>query len=86
MNFDQIDVVKEKRFYKSWSADTSKTGPDQVDIKTGIIAAKKAINKLHHELGRAGFDQVAGCDLLSPHSVWILRRKSGPHAPHLVWL
>lgn len=53
-----IDVVKEKRFYKSWSTDPQKTGRGQVDMTTGLINAKRAINKLHHELGKAGFEQV----------------------------
>jgi len=73
-----IDVVKEKRVYKSWSADPSKTGPGQVDIKTGLIAAKKAINKLHHELGRAGFDQIF-VDQMSDNVVAVTRHNPTSH-------
>lgn len=30
----------------------------QTNMQTGIIAAKKALNQLHYELGYRGFDQV----------------------------
>jgi len=30
----------------------------EININTGIIAGKKALNKLHYDLGKRGFDQV----------------------------
>ena len=53
----QIHVVSEPRLYPSWS---EKVGRGQVTAHTGIIAAKRALNKLHHDIGLAGFNQVQG--------------------------
>jgi hypothetical protein len=54
----QIDVVKDNRLYPSWSTDAGKSGPGVTTKATGIVSAKKAINRLHGELARGGFEQV----------------------------
>lgn len=46
----QIDVVSEDRQYGEWG--------NGVESKTGIIAAKNALNLLHGKLTEEGFDQV----------------------------
>lgn len=52
-----IHVVNEKRLYSSWTTDNvAKRG--YINEKSGIIAGKKALNKLHSELGSSGFSQV----------------------------
>ncbi|KDR16306.1 Glycogen debranching enzyme, partial [Zootermopsis nevadensis] len=49
-----IHVVDETREYAEWSDDSS----FGVKMLSGIISAKRALNKLHFELGLAGFNQV----------------------------
>ncbi|XP_033098498.1 glycogen debranching enzyme-like [Anneissia japonica] len=51
-----IHVVKEKRLYPRWNEDCCSSA--EVNLSTGIIAAKKALNNLHQTLGYAGFNQV----------------------------
>lgn len=46
----QIHVVNEERQYQEWG--------NGVDEKSGIIAAKRALNLLHGELAETGFSQV----------------------------
>lgn len=46
-----------------WAAEYGMPSPldnlqPQTNMQTGIIAAKKALNQLHYELGYRGFDQV----------------------------
>ncbi|XP_011865621.1 PREDICTED: glycogen debranching enzyme isoform X2 [Vollenhovia emeryi] len=53
-----IHVVDEKRQYASWSHDDSADDVKFVNSKTGIIAAKKALNDLHYMLGQQEFLQV----------------------------
>jgi len=54
-----INVVTEERLYQSWSDDLSKTNqPGFVTAKTALVAVKKAINNLHNDLGKGGFEQV----------------------------
>lgn len=52
-----IHVVDESRQYTEWS-ETEKNSPRYVGPYSGIIAAKKALNKLHCQLGMEGFSQV----------------------------
>ncbi|GFU16736.1 glycogen debranching enzyme [Nephila pilipes] len=52
-----IHVVSEKRAYTSWTDDNvPKRG--YINAESGIIAGKRALNKLHFDLGTAGFTQV----------------------------
>ena len=56
----QIHVVDEKRQYAEWTNDISETENNSryVCPQTGIIAAKKALNDLHFQLGMKGYSQV----------------------------
>lgn len=49
-NCFQIDVVDETRQYAEWEKDVS--------ITSGIIAGKRALNRIHSELGLQGYNQV----------------------------
>ncbi|XP_044288195.1 glycogen debranching enzyme isoform X1 [Varanus komodoensis] len=54
----QISVVSEERFYPKWQPAATPSTPGGVNFKTGIIAGRLAINRLHQELGAKGFNQV----------------------------
>ncbi|XP_042853919.1 glycogen debranching enzyme isoform X4 [Panthera tigris] len=54
----QISVVSEERFYTKWNPGASPSNTGEVNLQSGIIAARCAINKLHQELGAKGFIQV----------------------------
>jgi len=54
----QINVVTEPRIYPKWSSDQNVKSAGVASMKSGITAAKKAINALHDELGKTGFEQV----------------------------
>ncbi|CAB1317683.1 unnamed protein product [Coregonus sp. 'balchen'] len=54
----QISVVKEERFYPKWNPEAKASSPGEVNLKTGIIAGKLALNKMHQELASKGFNQV----------------------------
>ncbi|XP_067460935.1 glycogen debranching enzyme isoform X1 [Thunnus thynnus] len=54
----QISVVKEERFYPKWNASASPSSTGEVGPHTGIVAGKRALNKLHQELAAQGFMQV----------------------------
>ncbi|XP_049783705.1 glycogen debranching enzyme isoform X1 [Schistocerca cancellata] len=51
-----IHVVDEFRQYAAWTEDDDAS--EGVGIRSGIISAKKALNKLHFDLGMSGFNQV----------------------------
>ncbi|KYN10710.1 Glycogen debranching enzyme, partial [Trachymyrmex cornetzi] len=53
-----IHVVDEKRQYTSWIDDNLTNNVKFINSKTGIIAAKKALNDLHYTLGQQKFPQV----------------------------
>lgn len=53
---NQISLVKEDHLYCCWNPEVQKC--DQVNLKTGIMAGKMALNKLHQELAAEGFTQV----------------------------
>lgn len=44
-------MVDEQREYLGWS-------DQEVNMSTGIVAGKRALNNLHYRLGKEGFDQV----------------------------
>ncbi|KAG8132646.1 hypothetical protein E2320_010492 [Naja naja] len=52
----QISVVSEERFYAKWNPAVTQLNPGEVNFKTGIIAGRLAMNRLHQELGAK--DQV----------------------------
>ncbi|MGH0153006.1 UNVERIFIED_CONTAM: hypothetical protein FKN15_047322 [Acipenser sinensis] len=54
----QISVVKEERFYPKWNPTAQALSPGEVNLQSGIIAGKVALNKLHQELAAKGFGQV----------------------------
>lgn len=54
----QISVVAEERFYTKWNPGASPSDTGDVNVHSGIIAARCAINRLHQELGAKGFIQV----------------------------
>lgn len=54
----QISVVAEERFYTKWNPGASPSNPGEVNFQSGILAARRAINALHQELGAGGFLQV----------------------------
>ena len=52
----QIHVVDEERQYALWTNNEDLVDNIQfVNLKTGIIAAKKALNDLHYTLGQKQF-------------------------------
>lgn len=59
-------MVKEERFYPKWNPDAKASSPGEVNLKTGIIAGKLALNKMHQDLASKGFNQVG---------VWRSKRK-----------
>ncbi|CAK6439145.1 unnamed protein product [Pipistrellus nathusii] len=54
----QISVVAEERLYTKWNPEASPSNPGEVNFQSGILAARRAINALHQELGAGGFLQV----------------------------
>jgi len=52
-----VHVVDEARQYTEWT-DGEVKDVSQVNLETGIGAAKRALNKVHTELGLEGFSQV----------------------------
>lgn len=65
-----IHVVDEVRQYPEWS--DVNIGPKYVGMHSGIIIAKRALNKLHFELGKAGYSQVF-VDQVDPDVVAVTR-------------
>ncbi|XP_063282212.1 glycogen debranching enzyme [Pelobates fuscus] len=72
----QISVVSEERFYTKWNPKLASLNPAEVNEKSGIIAGKKALNKLHQELAASGFIQVY-VDQVDEDIVAVTR-----HCPH----
>ncbi|XP_053324912.1 glycogen debranching enzyme [Spea bombifrons] len=72
----QISVVSEERFYTKWNPKLTAPSPSDVNEKSGIIAGKAAINKLHRELAARGFLQVY-VDQVDEDIVAVTR-----HCPH----
>lgn len=65
-----IHVVTEARQYQEWGKNC--------DEKTGIIAARKALNELHGYLAEHNFDQVF-VDQMNPDIVAVTRHQSKKH-------
>ncbi|KAM4722100.1 glycogen debranching enzyme [Rhinophrynus dorsalis] len=72
----QISVVSEERFYTKWNPDLITPNPGEVNERSGIIAGKKAVNRLHQELAARGFLQVY-VDQVDADIVAVTR-----HCPH----
>ncbi|XP_064477462.1 glycogen debranching enzyme-like isoform X2 [Ornithodoros turicata] len=72
-----IHVVEEFRQYPMWTTGTA-TKPCEVNKSSGIIAAKRALNELHFELGAQGFSQVY-VDQVDPDTVSITRHHPVTH-------
>lgn len=66
----QIHVVNEERQYQEWN--------NGVDSKSGILAAKRALNVLHGKLAEEGYSQVY-VDQMSPDVVAITRHSPVTH-------
>lgn len=66
----QIHVVNEERQYQEWGKG--------VDDKSGIIAARRALNLLHGELAEKGFSQVY-VDQMHPDIVAVTRHSPSTH-------
>ncbi|TSL82510.1 Glycogen debranching enzyme [Bagarius yarrelli] len=54
----QISVISEERLYTKWNPDASPSSPKEVNLQSGILAGKLALNRLHNELAGKGFTQV----------------------------
>lgn len=65
-----IHVVNEEREYQEWDRN--------VDERTGIIAAKRALNDMHGYLGLNGYDQVY-VDQMNPDIVAVTRQSPITH-------
>lgn len=63
-------MVNELRQYQEWN--------NGVDAKTGIIAARRALNILHGKLADEGFSQVY-VDQMSPDVVAVTRHSPSTH-------
>lgn len=63
-------MVNEERQYQEWGLN--------VDSKTGIVAARKALNDLHGELAENGFYQVF-VDQMNPDIVAVTRHNPATH-------
>lgn len=63
-------MVNESRQYQEWN--------NGVDAKSGIIAARRALNALHGRLAEEGFDQVY-VDQMTPDVVAVTRHSPTTH-------
>ncbi|XP_026277583.1 glycogen debranching enzyme isoform X2 [Frankliniella occidentalis] len=72
-----IHVVEEDREYTSW-VDGDTSNPEAVNLQTGITAGKRALNKLHFELGLEGYNQVF-VDQMDADVVAVTRHNPSTH-------
>lgn len=72
-----IHVVDEFRQYPAWSVNPTEK-PSSVHLHSGIIAAKRALNRLHYELGQQDFMQVF-VDQVDPNTIAITRHSASTH-------
>jgi glycogen debranching enzyme len=80
-----IHVVDETRQYAEWTEDEKLAlgNSKYVTRKSGIIAAKKALNDLHLHLGSEGFDQVY-VDQMDPDVVAVTRHCPDTHQSYVL--
>lgn len=64
-------MVEEERQYMSWS-------DDEITINSGIVAGKMALNALHYDLGKRGFDQIF-VDQIDTDIVCVTRHNGKTH-------
>lgn len=74
----QISVVKEERLYPKWNPDALPSSVGEVNLQTGIMAGKLALNKLHQDLAEDGFTQVY-VDQLDEDTVAVTRHCPSTH-------
>ncbi|XP_066539576.1 glycogen debranching enzyme-like [Hoplias malabaricus] len=74
----QVSVVKEERLYTKWNAGASLSSPGEVNLHSGIMAGKEALNRLHKELAEKGFTQVY-VDQLDEDTVAVTRHCPSTH-------
>ncbi|KAI4898069.1 hypothetical protein NFI96_018072 [Prochilodus magdalenae] len=74
----QVSVVKEERLYSRWNADGLPSSPGDVNLQSGIMAGKLALNRLHKELAEKGFTQVY-VDQLDEDTVAVTRHCPSTH-------
>ncbi|XP_036446672.1 glycogen debranching enzyme-like isoform X1 [Colossoma macropomum] len=74
----QVSVVKEERLYSRWNADALPSSPGEVNLQSGIMAGKLALNRLHKELAEKGFTQVY-VDQLDEDTVAVTRHCPSTH-------
>lgn len=74
----QIHVVKDNRLYRSWNPEAPSNSETEVNMVSGIHAAKAALNKLHHVLGGGGYNQVY-VDQLDENIIAVTRHCPGSH-------
>lgn len=72
-----IHVVTETRLYKSFT-DNAELKVGEINVQTGIIAAKKALNELHQQLGEKHFSQVF-VDQVTANVVSVTRHNPEKH-------
>lgn len=79
-----IHVVDEDRQYAEWTEDETLTGNVRyVNNKSGIIAAKKALNQLHFKLGLEGYNQVY-VDQMDSDVVAVTRHNPETHTSYVL--
>ncbi|XP_060528992.1 glycogen debranching enzyme [Cylas formicarius] len=80
-----IHVVDETRQYTEWSDDDELAVENRryVGKKSGIIAAKRALNELHYKLGRDGYNQVY-VDQMDPDVVAVTRHNPETHQSYVL--
>ncbi|XP_062848726.1 glycogen debranching enzyme-like isoform X2 [Trichomycterus rosablanca] len=74
----QISVITEERLYSRWNPDALPSSPGEINLQSGILAGKLALNKLHQELAEKGFTQVY-VDQLDEDTVAITRHSPRTH-------
>ncbi|KAL6489111.1 hypothetical protein MHYP_G00028520 [Metynnis hypsauchen] len=74
----QVSVVKEERLYSRWNTDALPSSAGEVNLQSGIMAGKLALNRLHKDLAEKGFTQVY-VDQLDEDTVAVTRHCPSTH-------